>query len=207
MRRNRDDEPTPGSKWAILAALTEMQAEARAARLEADAARLESRALSMAILQRIEVLMRTDQSLIRKVNYTMSLADDFNSNLEVIKSVKLATIRSYELLGAKINAISGKLDAALADDAATAEERAALAAISSSLTTEAASLMETVVANTPAQAEPTPAPTESPVVVPADGGEPTVEPPVAEEPAPAEVPAEGSEPVAEQPATDPAPQQ
>ena len=95
--------------------------------------------------------MRADQSLIRKVDYTMALTDDFAANLEVIKGVKIATVRSYELLGAKIAAISTKLDAALADDASTAEERAALAAISSSLSTEAASLMETVVANTPAQ--------------------------------------------------------
>ena len=189
MPRNRDDAPTPGSKWAILAELNEVRGEVFALRTEVDAARTESRALSMAILQRIEVLMRTDVSLIRKVNYTMALTDDFNANLEVIKSVKLATVRSYELLGAKITAISGKLDAALADDAATAEERAALAAISSSLSTEAASLMETVVANTPAEAEPAPVPTDSPVVV--VDGEPTVEPPV--EPAP-------SEPVAEQPA-------
>lgn len=197
MPRNRDDAPTPGSKWAILAELNEVRGEVFALRTEVDAARTESRALSMAILQRIEVLMRTDVSLIRKVNYTMALTDDFNANLEVIKSVKLATVRSYELLGAKITAISGKLDAALADDAATAEERAALAAISSSLSTEAASLMETVVANTPAEAEPAPVPTDSPVVV--VDGEVTVEAPV--EPAP-------SEPVAEQPAPteQPAPQ-
>ena len=189
MSRSRDDAPTPGSKWAILAQLNEVRGEVFALRTEVDVARTESRALSMAILSRIEVLMRADVSLIRKVNHTMSLVELYRSNLEVVKNTKVSAQRSYELLGAKVAAISAKLDVALSDDAATAAERAELAEIGATLTTEAASLMETVVANTPAEAEPAPAPTDSPVVV--VDGEPTVEPPV--EPAPAE-------PVAEQPA-------
>lgn len=184
-----DDAPTPGSKWAILAHLNEMAATLLRLINEAAEARQESRALSMAILWRMEALMRADQSLIRKVDYTMSLVELYRSNLEVVKNTKVSAQRSYELLGVKVAAISAKLDAALADDAATAAERAELAEIGATLSTEAASLMETVVANTPAEAEPAPVPTDSPVVV--VDGEPTVEPPV--EPAP-------SEPVAEQPA-------
>lgn len=213
MPRTRDDAPTPGSKWAILAELNEVRGEVFALRTEVDAARQESRRQTALILSHVEALTRATRFAARKAYDTMSSVDTLIETVASFSTVKESVLAAFVTMtnehAAEEAELRTALEAARADDATSAEKSAALDTALASLArveqatadlvTRRQEILDAVVAKTPAEAEPTP---ETLPVEDTSGVEPAPSEPVAEVP---------SEPVAEQPveqpATDPAVQQ
>ena len=212
MRRNRDDEPTPGSKWAILATLNEMQAEARAERER-------TRAAMSVLFARVAFLTRLQLSLSAKLRADLSagfsgLQETLNTQGDdemVVYADILAAVEQNESTAGSVRdaivALRGELEAAKValDNGSDAELQALLDRMAN-----ADAMTKQVLSNTPAASEPIPPaePTPEPAPVEQPAPDPVAEQPAPPAEVPAEVPAEGSEPVAEQPATDPnAPQQ